>query len=52
MTAPYLVLSVEVSELAFKSSVHLQCIQYHLVDMTLHAPKLNTTFEGNFGTLN
>ena len=34
------------------SCVYLRCIQCHLVvDMTLDAPKINATFEGQFGTL-
>ena len=40
------------SEFVFKSCVYLRCIQCHLVDMTLDAPKINATFEGKFRTLN
>ena len=47
-----LVLLIEGAKFAFRSCLYLRCIQCHLVDMTLDAPKKYTTFEGKFGTLN
>ena len=47
-----LVLLIEGSEFAFKICVYLRCIPCHLIDMTLDAPKKNSTFVGKFGTLN
>ena len=38
------------SEFAFKSCVYLRCIQCHLVDKILDAPKIYATFKGKFGT--
>ena len=38
--------------ISFKSCVYLWCIQCQVNEMTLDAPKINTTFEGKFGTLN
>ena len=49
---PDVVLLMEGSEFDFRSCVYHHCIQSHLVDMTLDAPKINTIFEGKFGTLN
>ena len=43
--------SIGGSKFAFKSGVHLGCIQRHLVDETLDAPETNTTFAGKFGNL-
>ena len=43
---------IDGAQFAFKSCIYIRCIQCHLVDMTLDAPKINTTFEGEFETLN
>ena len=46
-----LVILIEGSEFAFKRCVYLWCIQCHIVDTTLDAREINTTFDGKFGTL-
>ena len=47
-----LVLLIEGSEFLFKNCAYLRCIQCDLVYMPLYAPKIDATFEGEFGTLN
>ena len=49
---PDLVLFIPGFRISHKKLLFPRCIQCHLVDMTLDAPKKNATFDGKFGTLN